>query len=127
MLTASTFPHTIRRFTHSRVHSTLHSKWLRHCAIRGGRSRRAGIAVRPGQVLVTPTLTGDINLDGKVGFFDIVQLLGYKYNTKQAASYTDGDVNYDGVVNFFDIVRLLSANYNTGQRYLGAPEAAALN
>jgi hypothetical protein len=76
-------------------------------------ARDAGIAVPPGQVLVRPTLTGDANLDGKVNFFDISQVLGYKYNTGQPASYTDGDLNYDGVVDFFDLTSILSSNYNT--------------
>jgi hypothetical protein len=80
----------------------------------------AGIAVAPGKVLVQAALTGDANMDGTVNFFDITQLLGYKYNTNQPASYTDGDLNYDGVVDFFDLSTLLSANYNDGQTYLGA-------
>jgi autotransporter-associated beta strand protein len=75
----------------------------------------AGIGVPAGKVLVTPTLTGDANLDGTVDFFDIAQVLGYKYNTGQAASYTDGDLNYDGVVDFFDLTVILSGNYNTGE------------
>jgi hypothetical protein len=84
----------------------------------------AGVPVLLGQTLVQVTLTGDANLDGAVDFFDITQLLGYKYNTGQPASYTDGDLNYDGVVDFFDLSLLLSANYNTGQTYLGASAAA---
>src|SRR5215472_16816704 len=59
--------------------------------------------VPAGQVLVSPTLVGDANLDHRVDFFDITQLLGYKYNTGVAASYTDGDLNYDGKVDFFDL------------------------
>jgi hypothetical protein len=85
----------------------------------------AGIAVAPGKVLVQAVLTGDANMDGTINFFDITQLLGYKYNTNQPSSYTDGDLNYDGVVDFFDLVTLLSANYNSGQTYLGAPLGAA--
>jgi hypothetical protein len=84
----------------------------------------AGVAVSPGQVLVQPTLVGDTNLDGTVNFFDVSQLLGYKYNTGQAASYTDGDLDYSGKVDFFDIVTLLSANYNSGQVFATAPAAA---
>jgi hypothetical protein len=84
----------------------------------------AGIPVAPGQTLVQVTLTGDANMDGTVDFFDISQLLGYKYNTGQQASYTDGDLNYDGVVDFFDLSLLLSANYNTGEQYLGAAAAS---
>jgi hypothetical protein len=85
----------------------------------------AGIPVVPGQTLVQATLTGDANMDGVVDFFDITQLLGYKYNTGQPASYTDGDLNYDGVVDFFDLSLLRSANYNTGEQYLGAAASPA--
>jgi autotransporter-associated beta strand protein len=77
------------------------------------------------QTIVRTTLTGDANLDGKVDFFDLTQLLAYKYNTGQPASYTDGDLNYDGVVDFFDLSLLLSANYNSGQTYAGMPSASA--
>jgi hypothetical protein len=80
--------------------------------------------VPAGKVLVVPTLTGDANLDHTVDFFDITQLLGYKYNTGQPASYTDGDLNYDGVVDFFDLSVLLSANYNSKEVF-PAPAAAA--
>jgi hypothetical protein len=77
------------------------------------------------QTLVRPVLTGDANMDGTVNFFDISQILGYKYNTGQAASYTDGDLDYNGKVDFFDISLLLSANYNTGQTFGPASAAAA--
>jgi hypothetical protein len=77
------------------------------------------------QTLVRAVLAGDANLDGTVDFFDITQLLGYKYNTGQPASYTDGDLNYDGVVDFFDLTVVLSANYNTGQTYLGSQAGPA--
>src|SRR5262249_48963433 len=82
-------------------------------------AQAAGIPRAPGQPLVQVPLTGDANMDGTVDFFDISQLLGYKYNTGQQASYTDGDLNYDGVVDFFDLSLLLSANYNTGETYFG--------
>jgi hypothetical protein len=74
----------------------------------------AGVNVSPGQTLVLPVLAGDVNMDGTVDFYDLSQLLGYKYNTGQPASYTDGDLNYDGVVDFFDLAVILSGNYNTG-------------
>jgi probable HAF family extracellular repeat protein len=86
----------------------------------------AGIAVSPGQTLVCPTLTGDANLDGKVNFFDISQLLGYKYNTTQPASYTDGDLDYSGKVDFFDLSLILSANYNSGAVFSSAGAPAAV-
>jgi hypothetical protein len=84
----------------------------------------AGLTLAPGQTLVRPSLVGDANLDGKVDFFDLTQILAYKYNTNQPASYTDGDLNFDGNVNFFDIATLLSANYNTGVTFSPASVAA---
>jgi hypothetical protein len=94
-----------------------------------------GAGLGTNQTIVRPVLTGDTNMDGRVDFFDISQLLGYKYNTGQAASYTDGDLDYSGKVDFFDIVLLLSANYNTGVKFgpagvaaptlSGAPHAAS--
>jgi hypothetical protein len=81
--------------------------------------------VPAGKVLVRPTLVGDANLDGTVDFFDITQVLGYKYNTGAPASYTDGDLNYDGVVDFFDISTLLSANYNSGAVFALAASVSA--
>jgi hypothetical protein len=83
-----------------------------------------GAALSPNQTVVRAVLAGDANMDGGVDFFDIAQLLGYKYNTGQPASYTDGDLNYDGVVDFFDLTVVLSANYNTGITFAG-PAALA--
>jgi hypothetical protein len=89
-----------------------------------GVTTKNGTPLAANQTIVRPVLTGDANMDGKVDFFDIAQLLGYKYNTGEAASYTDGDLNYDGKVDFFDLALLLSANYNSGQTYLGAQAGA---
>jgi hypothetical protein len=94
-------------------------------AIDAGVTTHGGTALGATQTIARAVLTGDANLDGSVNFFDIVQLLGYKYNTGQAASYTDGDLDYNGKVDFFDIVLLLSANYNTGKTY-GPGVAGAL-
>jgi hypothetical protein len=77
----------------------------------------AGLALAPDKTRIRPVLVGDANIDGTVDFFDLAQILGYKFNTHQPASYTDGDLNYDGVVDFFDIVLLLSANYNSGVHF----------
>jgi hypothetical protein len=90
-----------------------------------GVTTKNGTPLSANQTIVRPVLTGDANMDGTVDFFDITQILGYKYNTGQAASYTDGDLDYSGKVDFFDIVLLLSANYNSGQTYLGAHAHAA--
>jgi autotransporter-associated beta strand protein len=91
----------------------------------------AGVTLQDGTLLPTnrtivrAVLAGDANLDGSVDFFDITQMLGYKYNTHLSASYTDGDLNYDGVVDFFDLSVILSANYNSGEIYLGSGATAA--
>jgi hypothetical protein len=77
----------------------------------------AGIGVAPGQVLVRPVLTGDVNMDGTVDFNDIIQILGYKYNINSTASYSEGDIDYSGKTDFNDIIYVLSANYNTGQTF----------
>jgi hypothetical protein len=94
-------------------------------AVDAGITAHGGLPLAAGQTIVRTVLTGDANMDGKVDFFDITQLLGYKYNTGQPASYTDGDLDYNGKVDFFDIVLLLSANYNTGQTFGPAAAAAA--
>jgi hypothetical protein len=84
-----------------------------------------GAPLGANQTVVRAVLAGDANMDGVVDFFDLSQLLGYKYNTGQPASYTDGDLNYDGVVDFFDLTVVLSANYNTGVTFAGAAAQAA--
>jgi autotransporter-associated beta strand protein len=90
-----------------------------------GVTTHGGAALAANQTIARVTLAGDANLDGRVDFFDISQLLGYKYNTGQAASYTDGDLNYDGKVDFFDLSLLLSANYNTGEQLVALAQPAA--
>jgi hypothetical protein len=87
-----------------------------------GVTLHGGAPLATNQTVVRAVLTGDANMDGTVDFFDITQILGYKYNTGQAAGYTDGDLDYSGHVDFFDIVLLLSANYNSGQIF--GPAAA---
>ena len=69
----------------------------------------------PGQLLIHTLLTGDANMNGKVDFFDLNQVLGYRYNTGGTdATYTQGDLNYDGKVNFFDLSKILAYKYNVG-------------
>jgi autotransporter-associated beta strand protein len=88
--------------------------------IDAGVTTHGGALLGPTQTLTRAVLTGDANMDGTVDFFDISQVLGYRYNAGQGttpAAYTDGDLNYDGQVDFFDIVLLLSANYNSGQTF----------
>jgi autotransporter-associated beta strand protein len=76
-----------------------------------------GTALSGNQTVIRAVLAGDADMNGKVDFFDLSQILGYKYNTGQPASYTDGDLDYSGTVDFFDISTVLSANYNSGQMF----------
>jgi hypothetical protein len=87
-----------------------------------GVTLHGGTPLATNRTIVRSVLTGDADMNGGVDFFDVTQLLGYKYNTGQPASYTDGDLDYNGVVDFFDIATLLSANYNTGEHF--GPAAA---
>ena len=65
-------------------------------------------------------MVGDSNEGGRFDQLDIVNVLaGGKYNTGQAATWTDGDWNGDGLFNQLDIVSALQAG-----TYL-APAAAA--
>jgi hypothetical protein len=113
-----------RGITSSLVHANPVKYSLAYASGSDQSAQDAGIAVAPGQVFIRPVLVGDANMDGTVNFFDITQILGYKYNTGQAASYTDGDLNYDGVVDFFDITTLLSANYNSGEVFASTASLA---
>ena len=54
---------------------------------------------------------GDANLDGKVGFADLL-LLAQNYGKKDNANWDQGDFNYDGKVTFADLL-LLAQNYGT--------------
>ena len=74
-------------------------------------------------VKLTPALSGDANLDGKVSFADLVALAS-SYNTSSRADWSHGDFNYDGKVDFADLVTLAS-NYNQSTGAAIAADAAA--
>jgi hypothetical protein len=79
-----------------------------------------GQAVDRDAVLVRYTLSGDANLNGAVGFEDLVAL-AQNYNTVDgSAVWMKGDFTYDGNVDFTDLVAL-AQNYNTSM-----PSAAQL-
>jgi hypothetical protein len=68
------------------------------------------------------TYYGDVNLDGQVDFFDLVQILSADYNDGTTGhGWAEGDLNGDGKIDFFDITVLLSEGYNAG------PAPPALN
>ena len=66
------------------------------------------------------TFAGDANLDGHVGFADLL-LLAQHYGKTDNANWDQGDFNYDGKVNFADLL-LLAQNYGKSL----APPAAAV-
>ncbi len=78
----------------------------------------------PGQALVQPALTGDVNLDGSVNQADQSQIAGrghFKDGTTNN-NWIDGDVNHDGIVDIADIRAItLSGNYSQG----AGPRSAA--
>ena len=55
-------------------------------------------------VLVRFTLTGDANLDGTVGFPDLVAVAQHYGISDGSATWFQGDSNYDGNVGFVDLV-----------------------
>lgn len=59
-------------------------------------------------VVVEPALAGDVNLDGKVDFGDLL-LLAQHYS-HAGATWDEGDMNYDGTVGFPDLL-LLAQHY----------------
>ena len=63
-----------------------------------------------GTITVKYTRAGDADLDGSVGFSDLLKL-AQSYNASADATWGQGDFNYDGAVNFADLL-ILTQNYN---------------
>lgn len=59
-----------------------------------------------------PMIPGDVNLDGKVDFSDLLTLAQH-YGMSPDAVWADGDFNNDGSVGFDDLLAL-AQNYGTG-------------
>jgi hypothetical protein len=69
----------------------------------------------PGQLLMRPTLYGDVNFSGKTDQADINQITarGHLNDGTGNHAWIDGDMNYDGFVNTADIrIIALSGNYS---------------
>jgi hypothetical protein len=76
-------------------------------------------------VLVRYTKLGDADLDGSVGFSDLVRL-AQNYNAAGGGlTWSRGDFTYDGLVNFSDLVKL-AQNYNTALAAADALPAAGV-
>lgn len=63
-----------------------------------------------GMILVRGALAGDSNLDGTVGFADLVKVAQNYGASAGTATWTGGDFTYDGNVNFADLVKV-AQNY----------------
>jgi hypothetical protein len=70
-------------------------------------------------VLVRFTLNGDANLDGSVGFADLVAVAQHYGTSDGSATWSTGDLNYDGNVGFADLVAV-------AQNYGGALPSAVI-
>jgi T5SS/PEP-CTERM-associated repeat protein len=70
-----------------------------------------GLPIGDTTIIVKYTLRGDANLDGSVGFADLVKVAQNYNNNSGLASWDIGDFNYDGNVGFADLVAL-AQNYN---------------
>jgi len=82
-----------------------------------------GYSVANDTFTIKYTLAGDIDLDGTVGFADLVAL-GQNYGATDAGvNWLRGDVTYDGQVGFADLVAL---GQTYGRTLAAAPVAAAV-
>jgi T5SS/PEP-CTERM-associated repeat protein len=78
-----------------------------------------GLPVDDTTIIAKYTLRGDANLDGSVGFADLVTVAQNYGNSSGQATWDIGDFNYDGNVGFADLVAL-------AQNYGGALPAASM-
>jgi T5SS/PEP-CTERM-associated repeat protein len=75
-------------------------------------------------IIVAYVLRGDANVDGAVGFTDLVALAQNYNNATGQASWDTGDFNYDGNVDFNDLVAI-AQNYNAVLPASGVPGASS--
>ena len=88
----------------------------------------AGTGIPLTQILVRPTLTGDLNGDGVVNSYDVTLFNTFGlFNQPTNLGYQAGDLNGDGVVNAKDVTIFNTAgNFNNGS-YLVAKAAGTLS
>jgi autotransporter-associated beta strand protein len=70
-------------------------------------------------ILVRYTITGDANMDGTIGFADLVAVAQHYGINDGSATWVEGDSNYDGNVSFADLVAV-------AQSYGGALPSSAI-
>jgi autotransporter-associated beta strand protein len=76
-----------------------------------------GESVDSSAILIRYTKPGDADLDGAVGFPDLVRVAQH-YGQSSNTLWSTGDFNYDGIVNFQDLVNVAQ---NYGQAFPSAP------
>jgi len=76
--------------------------------------------VKANQILITPELVADGNMDGKVDFNDLLILA--QNNGSTTADWTHGDFNFDGKVDFNDLLLLAQNNNKTNGNTLLSTE-----
>jgi autotransporter-associated beta strand protein len=92
-------------------------------------SRVVGYALdSAGVATVAFAAPGDVDLDGVVDVFDLVDVnAAGQYGTGQAAVWSQGDFNYDAVTNVFDLVAVSGADvFNRGSYLPAAMTPAAV-
>ena len=82
-----------------------------------------GQTVDATSVLIRFTKAGDADLDGAVGFPDLVKVAQHYGDSSGNRIWYDGDFNYDGNIDFSDLV-IVAQNYGTS---LPAPPVGALS
>jgi autotransporter-associated beta strand protein len=86
----------------------------------------AGKSVDSTSLVVRYTVVGDADLDGAVGFADLLKL-SQSYGQSNNSAWSQGDFNYDGAVDFDDIL-LLAQNYGRNVEFArGWSSVAAAN
>lgn len=69
-----------------------------------------GMSVDATSILIRRTLRGDTDMNGNVGFSDLLSL-AQNYNVLSGAGWEDGDSDFNGSVDFADLLAL-AQNYN---------------
>lgn len=83
-----------------------------------------GQTVDASSILVRGTLRGDSNLDGAVGFVDLVAVAQHYGISDGSATWLTGDFTYDGNVDFADLVAV-AQNYGAALPSAPIPGASA--
>jgi uncharacterized lipoprotein YddW (UPF0748 family) len=95
-------------------------------AAAAGGGRGVGYRLNPdGSAVVAFAAPGDVDLDGSVTIFDLVEIAtAGGFGSGQASEWATGDFNYDGQANVFDLVLINAADVYAAGPYLPVASAA---